>query len=152
MDEEIHAIEKNNTWELTDLPKSKQIIGVKWVYKTKCNAEGKVEKHKARLVVKGYKQKHGIDYEETFVPVARMETVRAILAIAAQYKLKFHQMDVKLEVQVSMHLNSIDLAFAIKYMEKYQYGGKGLGKDEQVIIKPITNEKLHKRTSRIGFG
>jgi len=82
---------------LTDLPKSKQIIGVKWVYKTKCNAEGKVEKHKARLVVKGYKQKHGIDYEETFVPVARMETVRAILAIAAQYKLKFHQMDVKLE-------------------------------------------------------
>jgi len=57
-----------------------------------------------------------------------------------------------LEVQVSMHLNSIDLAFAIKYMEKYQYGGKGLGKDEQVIIKPITNEKLHKRTSRIGFG
>ena len=68
---------------------------MKWVYKTKCNDEGKVDKHKARMVVKGYKQKHGIDYEETFAPVARMETVRAVLAIAAQHKLKVHQMDVK---------------------------------------------------------
>jgi len=68
---------------------------MKWVYKTKKNAEGKVDKHKARLVVKGYKQKHRIDYEENFAPIARMETVRAILAIAAQYKLKVHQMDVK---------------------------------------------------------
>ena len=96
MDEEIYAIKKNNTWELRELPKGKQAIGVKWVYNTKCNAEGKVDKHKARLVVKGYKQKHDIDYEKTFAPVARMEIVRAILAIVAQYKLKVHQMDVKL--------------------------------------------------------
>ena len=68
---------------------------MKLVYKTKCNVEGKVQKHKARLVAKGYKQKHGIDYEETFVPVARMETVRAVLAIAAQYKLNVHQIDGK---------------------------------------------------------
>ena len=52
MDEEIHAIEKNNTWKLRELPKGKQAIGVKWVYKTKCNAEGKVDKHKAKLVVR----------------------------------------------------------------------------------------------------
>ena len=83
MDEEIHAIMKNDTWELRELPKGKQSIGVKWVYKTKCNAEGRVDKHKARLVVKGYKQKHGIEYEETFAPVARMETVRVVLAIVA---------------------------------------------------------------------
>jgi len=56
---------------------------MKWVYKTKKNVEGKVDKHKARLVVKGYKQKHGIDYEETFALVARMETIRAVLAIVA---------------------------------------------------------------------
>ena len=55
MDEEIDAIERNETWELTDLPPKKQVIGVKWVYKTKCNAEGKIDRHKACLVVKGYK-------------------------------------------------------------------------------------------------
>ena len=57
MNEEIGAIEKSNTWELVDLPKGKEVIGVKWVYKTKNNVEGKIERHKERLVVKGYKQK-----------------------------------------------------------------------------------------------
>ena len=68
---------------------------MKWVYKTKSNVEGKIERHKARLVVKGYKQQHGSDYEETFAPVARMEIVRAVLSIAAQHKWKNYQMDVK---------------------------------------------------------
>ena len=95
MDEEMNAIEKNKTWESVDIPKGKEFIGVKWVYKTKSNAEGKIERHKARLVVKCYKQQHGRDYEETFSPVARMETVRAVLSIAAQRKWKFYQMDVK---------------------------------------------------------
>lgn len=95
MDEEMNAIERNKTWDLVDLPKGKEVIGVKWVYKTKCNAEGKIERHKARLVVKGYKQQYGRDYEETFAPVARMETVRAVLSIAAQNKWKVYQMDVK---------------------------------------------------------
>ena len=80
---------------MVELPKGKDVIGVKWVYKTKSNAEGKIERHKARLFVKGYKQKHGIDYEETFAPVSRMETVRAVLSIAAQKKWKVYQMDVK---------------------------------------------------------
>ena len=70
-------------------------IGVKWVYKNKRNIEGKIERHKARLVVKGYKQQQGRDYEETFAPVARMETVRTMLSIAAQQKWKVYQMDVK---------------------------------------------------------
>ena len=56
MNEEIGAIEKSKTWELVDLPEGKDAIGVKWVYKTKSNAEGKIDRHKARLVVKGYKQ------------------------------------------------------------------------------------------------
>ena len=56
MKEEIGAIEKNDTWELVDVPQGKEVIGVKWVYKTKINAEGKIERHKSRLVVKGYKQ------------------------------------------------------------------------------------------------
>ena len=56
MDEEIDAIERNERWELTELPSKKQVIGVKWVYKTKCNVEGKIDRHKARLVVTAYKQ------------------------------------------------------------------------------------------------
>eukprot|EP00253_Pinus_taeda_P004710 PITA_04710 len=95
MDEEMNAIERNKTWELVELPKGKEVIRLKWVYKTKSNAEGKIERHKARLVVKGYKQQYGRDYEETFAPVARMETVRAVLSIAAQNKWKVYQMDVK---------------------------------------------------------
>ena len=80
---------------MVELPKGKDVIGVKWVYKTKSNAKGKIERHKARLVVKGYKQKHGIDYEETFAPISIMETVRAVLSIAAQNKWKVYQMDLK---------------------------------------------------------
>eukprot|EP00253_Pinus_taeda_P030808 PITA_30808 len=95
MDEEMHAIERNTTWDLVELPNGKEVIGVKWVYKTKSNAEGKIERHKARLVVKGYKQQYGRDYEETFALVPRMETVRAVLSIAAQNKWKVYQMDVK---------------------------------------------------------
>eukprot|EP00253_Pinus_taeda_P018932 PITA_18932 len=75
MDEEMNAIERNKTWDLIELPKGKEVIGVKWIYKAKSNAEGKIERHKARLVVKWYNQQYGRDYEETFAPVARMETI-----------------------------------------------------------------------------
>ncbi|CAL8991481.1 unnamed protein product [Prunus brigantina] len=70
MDEEIKSIEKNNTWELTELPQGHKTIGVKWVFKTKLNEKGEIYKHKARLVVKGYKQEYGVDYTELFAPPA----------------------------------------------------------------------------------
>ena len=95
MDDEIKAIEKNDTWELTSLPKGHKAIGVKWVYKAKKNAKGEVERYKARLVAKGFKQRYGIDYEEVFAPVARLETIRLIISLAAQNRWKIHQMDVK---------------------------------------------------------
>ena len=75
MNEEIKAIEKNDTWVLTSLPQCHKAIGVKWVYKTKRNASGEVQRCKARLVAKGYKQRPGIDYGEIFAPVARLETI-----------------------------------------------------------------------------
>ncbi|XP_074347366.1 uncharacterized protein LOC141686215 [Apium graveolens] len=75
MDEEIGAIKKNDTWELTDLLEGHKAIGVKWVYKTKTNEDGEVEIYKARLVAKGYKQRYGIDYDEVFAPVARVDTI-----------------------------------------------------------------------------
>lgn len=95
MEEEIVMIEKNHTWELVDLPNDKDVIGLKWVYKTKFNEEGGIQKLKARLVAKGYSQQPGIDFNETFAPVVRMETIRIVLAIAAQLELQVYQLDVK---------------------------------------------------------
>jgi hypothetical protein len=95
MDQEMEAIENNMTWELTTLPDRANTIGVKWVYKTKYNEKGEIEKHKAKLVAKGYSQKHGINYDEVFAPVARWDTIRAILALAAKENWKVFQLDVK---------------------------------------------------------
>lgn len=95
MDEEIRAIERNDTWELTSLPTGQKSIGVKWIFKEKKNAKGVVEKYKARLVVKGYAQRHGVDYEEVFAPVARLETIRFFVSFAAQRNWKIFQLDVK---------------------------------------------------------
>ena len=76
MDEEIECIEKNQTGELVDVPKDKDVISVKWIYKTKKDDHGNVQKHKARMVARGFTQQPGIDFNETFAPVARMDTVR----------------------------------------------------------------------------
>ncbi|KAA0031828.1 copia protein [Cucumis melo var. makuwa] len=95
MDEEIKAIKKNDTWELSTLPNGKKAVGVKWVLKIKKNEKGEVERYKARLVAKGYYQRKGIDYDEVFAPVARLETIRLLIALAAQNNWKIFQMDVK---------------------------------------------------------
>lgn len=73
---EMESIESNNTWELTTLPPGQKVVGLKWIFKLKKNAEGKIVKHKARLVAKGYIQEHGVDFDEVYAPVTRLETVR----------------------------------------------------------------------------
>ena len=91
----MKSIEKNRTWEMMELPKGKNAIGLKWVFKTKFAADGRLQKHKARLVVRGYAQQHGVDFEEIFSPVARFETVRLVLALVVQLKWPVYQFDVK---------------------------------------------------------
>ncbi|KAL6318455.1 hypothetical protein AAG906_041222 [Vitis piasezkii] len=76
-------------------PKNHKVIGVKWVFKTKLNSDGSICKHKARLVVKGYAQQYGVDYQETFAPVARYDTIRLLFVLAAQNSWHIHQLDVK---------------------------------------------------------
>ncbi|KAM0961159.1 hypothetical protein ACFX13_020902 [Malus domestica] len=95
MEDEMFMIEKNGTWMLVDRPTEKPVIGVKWVYKTKLNLDGSVLKNKARLVAKGYAQKPGLDYNETYAPVARLDTIRTLIALAAHKSWKLYQLDVK---------------------------------------------------------
>nr|GEW86292.1 ribonuclease H-like domain, reverse transcriptase, RNA-dependent DNA polymerase [Tanacetum cinerariifolium] len=92
---ELDSINRKNIWELTTLPTGHKAIGLKWVFKTKKDANGNIIKHKARLVAKGYIQEHGIEFEEVFAPVARMETIRLLLAIVANRKWEVHHLDVK---------------------------------------------------------
>lgn len=83
MEEELQALEENHTWDLVPRSPNMFVIGSKWVYNIKVRPNGILDQYKARLVAQGYKQEYGIDYEETFIPVAKMTTVRALLAIAS---------------------------------------------------------------------
>jgi len=95
MVEEYKVVQDNNTWKLVDCPQSVKPIGCKWVYRIKYNQNGEIDKYKARLVAKGFSQQEGIDYEETFAPTAKWNTIHLKLALAAKKGWKVHQMDVK---------------------------------------------------------
>jgi transposase InsO family protein len=95
MQEELNSMKKNNVWELVNLPNNRKTIGSKWIFKRKRNASGLVEKYKARLVAKGYTQREGIDFVETFSPVAKFTSIRILSALTAYFDLELHQMDVK---------------------------------------------------------
>ncbi|KAH9747317.1 hypothetical protein KPL70_004670 [Citrus sinensis] len=95
MQEEIEAIHKNKTWKLVSLPHGRKAIGNKWAYKIKRDSNDQVERYRARLVVKGYAQKEGIDFNEIFSPVVRLTTVRVVLMMCAIFNLHLEQLDVK---------------------------------------------------------
>ncbi|KAJ0510136.1 putative RNA-directed DNA polymerase [Helianthus annuus] len=94
MNQEMEALNRNNTWVVVDLPKGRKPIGCKWVYKIKYKANGEVERYKARLVAKGFNQKEGIDFGETFSPVVKMVTVRIVLKIAVNNGWPLYQLDI----------------------------------------------------------
>lgn len=95
MVEELKSITENKTWTLTDAPRGTKPIGLKWEFKIKRDAEGNITRHKARLVAKGYVQHAGMDFDEVFTPVARLESVRFLLAIAAHHGWTVHHLDIK---------------------------------------------------------
>ncbi len=95
MQKEYDSLLVNNTWSLVPLPKSRKPISCKWVFKIKHGVDVEVERYKARLVARGFTQTFGVDYNETFAPVAKFVSIRCILALAAIEDMEIHQMDVK---------------------------------------------------------
>ena len=93
--DEMDTIMRNKTWRLVDLLPSSKAIGCKWIFKKKTKVDGTIDKFKAKLVGKGFTQKEGIDYFDTYAPVARIATIKMLIALASIYKFVIHQMDVK---------------------------------------------------------
>ena len=92
---EYESLNDNGTWELVERPKGRKLVSCKWVFKVKHNADGTVDRYKARLVARGFTQTEGVDYHETYAPVVKMTSIRVLLSIVAIHDLELHQMDVK---------------------------------------------------------
>ena len=95
MSEELDALQQNNTWSLVPRPVNANIVGSKWVYRTKFKEDGSIDKYKARLVAQGYTQIPGLDFEETFSPVIKPTTIRLIFSLAVTLNWTMRQLDVK---------------------------------------------------------
>ena len=154
MKKEFRSLKESDTWELVNLPEKSRVIGNKWIFNIKRNASGDIEKYKCRLVAKGCSQKYQVDFFETFSPVVRQSTIRLILALAVQYGLLVHHMDV-----TSAYLNSdlhdevfmrqpdgfVDPNFPRKVckLKKSLYGLKQSGRE--------WNNKLHEVLVKMNF-
>jgi hypothetical protein len=95
MQEEYNSLLENQNWDLVPIPYGRKLVKCRWVYKTKSAVDGQISRYKAKLVAKGFQQVHGIDYDETFALVAKMDSIRLALAIATTKVWEVHHMDVK---------------------------------------------------------
>ena len=135
MHDELLQFQRNDVWTLVPRPEGEHIIGTKWIFRNKTDEEGNVIHNKARLVTQGYSQMEGVDYDETFAPVARMVSIKILLALACQLKFKLYQIDVKTaflngilkeDVYVAQPKGFIDPHFPdhVLYLKKALYGLK----------------------------
>ena len=154
MKSEMKSLMHNDVWDLVELPNGRSAVGCKWVFKKKSDSEGKVERYKARLVAQGFAQRYGQDYDETFCPVVRFESVRTVIALAAKYGLKLHQMDI-----ATAFLNG-DLKETIYMKQPEGYAVKGKEKLVCKLKKSLYglkqsprcwNETLDKHLKKMGF-
>jgi hypothetical protein len=118
MKEELDSIEDNQTWMLCDLPQGHRVIGLKWVFKLKRNEHGAVVKYKAILVLKGYAQRRGIGYNEAFAPVARLDTVRLLIALVAHKGWEMHHLDVKSTFLIGDMLEEVFMEQPVGFIKK----------------------------------
>lgn len=123
MKSKVSSMEKNKVWQLVPLPQGCKPIGCKWIYKTKRDSRGFIDRYKARLLSKGFTQQQGIDYNETFLPVSTKDLFRVIMALVAHLNMHLHQMDVK-----TAFLNgNLSEEIYMKQPEGFiQEGGEGL--------------------------
>jgi len=135
MQEELQALQENHTWDIVSCPPTVKPIGSKWVFSIKLRSDGSLDRYKARLVALGNRQEYGIDYEETFAPVAKMTTIRTILAIAASQSWPLHQMDVKnaflhgdLKEEIYMKLPSVCFLLPLLMFGNFDVPCMGLNK------------------------
>ena len=126
MKDEIHSLDENNTYEFTELPEGKTVIGGKWVYAIKLGPNDE-EKFKARYVAKGYSQIKDINFKDTFAPTANLNSIKILLQVALEYDLIIHQMDVK-----TAYLNA-DIDYEI-YIEQPEGFLKLMGKEKIMFL------------------
>ncbi|GJR20718.1 putative RNA-directed DNA polymerase [Tanacetum coccineum] len=141
MEEEMNSLYENNTFELVKLPKGKRALKNKWVYKLKTEEHTSRPRYKARLVVKGFSQKRGIDFDEIFSPVVKMGSIRVVLGLAASLDLEVEQMDVK---TAFLH-GDLDKEIYIKQPEGFQVKGKEgykFGDDDFIILLLYVDDML----------
>ncbi|KAG8988148.1 hypothetical protein FRB90_002943, partial [Tulasnella sp. 427] len=151
MDKEMEAIEEHRTWELVERPKDANVVRSRWVYDLKLDEKGNVERFKARLVAKGYTQIYGIDYFETYAPVAKIPSLRMLTAIAAEFGWPIHSLDIsnaylygKLEEKVYMELpEGVDHSGKVALLKKALYGLKDSAKH--------WNNELNAYVEKLGF-
>ena len=135
MHDELLQFQRNDVWTFVPRSEGEHIIGTKWIFRNKTDEEGNVICNKAWLVAQGYLQMEGVDYDETFAPVARMESIKILLVLACQLKFKLYQMDVRIaflngllkeDVYVAQLKGFIDPHFSdhLLYLKKSLYGLK----------------------------
>ena len=120
MHKEIRSLQKNGTYKLVELPKGKRPLKCKWVFKLKKDGNGKLVRYKSRLVVKGFEQKKGIDFDENFSPVVKMTSIRTILSMTTSLDLEVQQLDVK---TASLH-GDLEEEIYMEQPEGFEVSGK----------------------------